>query len=91
MRECGVVMATTVAGLSELPPELVADPAAWYRAGGLERAATYPVASVAEAVGDAVGARGANRTLSERRAQAVVDYLEAVLPGLRRAAKAQWN
>jgi 3-oxoacyl-[acyl-carrier-protein] synthase II len=58
VRECGVVMATTVAGLSELPPELVADPAAWYRAGGLERAATYPVASVAEAVGDAVGARG---------------------------------
>jgi 3-oxoacyl-[acyl-carrier-protein] synthase II len=58
VRECGVVMATTVAGLSELRPQLVADPAAWYRAGGLERAATYPVASVAEAVGDAVGARG---------------------------------
>jgi 3-oxoacyl-[acyl-carrier-protein] synthase II len=58
VRECGVVMATTVAGLSELEPRLVADPAAWYRAGGLERAATYPVASVAEAVGDAVGARG---------------------------------
>lgn len=56
--ECGVVMATTVAGLSELPPQLVADPAAWYRAGGLARAATYPVSSVAEAVGDAVGARG---------------------------------
>jgi len=31
-------------------------------------------------------------TLSEaKRLQAVVDYLEAVLPGLRRAAKAQWN
>jgi 3-oxoacyl-[acyl-carrier-protein] synthase II len=58
VRECGVVMATTVAGLSELPPRMVADPAAWYRSGGLERAATYPVASVAEAVGDAVGARG---------------------------------
>jgi uncharacterized protein len=31
-------------------------------------------------------------TLSEaRRLEAVIDYLEAVLPGLRRAAKAQWN
>src|SRR5208283_1776091 len=58
VRECGVVMATTVAGLSELEPQLVADPARWYRAAGLERAASYPVARVAEAVGDAVGARG---------------------------------
>ncbi|MGO9231927.1 MAG: beta-ketoacyl-[acyl-carrier-protein] synthase family protein [Bryobacteraceae bacterium] len=58
VRECGVVMATTVAGLSELELQLVADPARWYRAAGLERAASYPVASVAEAVGDAVGARG---------------------------------
>jgi Lon protease-like protein len=31
-------------------------------------------------------------TLSEaKRLQAVVDYLEAILPGLRRAAKARWN
>ena len=31
-------------------------------------------------------------TLSEaKRLQAVIGYLEAVLPGLRRAAKAQWN
>jgi len=31
-------------------------------------------------------------TLSEtKRLQAVVDYLEAILPALRRAAKAQWN
>src|ERR1017187_8336649 len=58
LRECGVVMASTVAGLSELEPRLVVDPAAWYRAGGLERAATYAVASGAEAVADAVGARG---------------------------------
>ena len=56
--DTGVVMATTVAGLSELEPRLVADPAQWYRNGGLERAATYPVATLAEAVGDAVGARG---------------------------------
>jgi 3-oxoacyl-[acyl-carrier-protein] synthase II len=56
--DTGVVMATTVAGLSELEPRLVLDPAQWYRDGGLERAATYPVATVAEAVGDALGARG---------------------------------
>ena len=56
--DCGVVMATTVAGLSELEPRLVVDPAAWYRGGNLERAATYPIATMAEAVGDAVGARG---------------------------------
>jgi 3-oxoacyl-[acyl-carrier-protein] synthase II len=56
--DTGVVMATTVAGLSELEPRLVLDPAQWYRDGGLERAATYPVATVAEVVGDAVGARG---------------------------------
>ena len=56
--DTGVVMATTVAGLSELEPRLVLDPARWYRDGGLERAATYPVATLAEAVGDAVGALG---------------------------------
>jgi 3-oxoacyl-[acyl-carrier-protein] synthase II len=56
--DTGVVMATTVAGLSELEPRLVLDPAQWYRDGGLERAASYPVATVAEAVGDALGARG---------------------------------
>src|SRR5664279_1755558 len=58
LEDTGVVMATTVAGLSELEPRLVLDPAQWYRDGGLERAATYPVATVAEAVGDALGARG---------------------------------
>ena len=58
LEDTGVVMATTVAGLSELEPRLVLDPAQWYRDGGLERAATYPVATVAEALGDALGARG---------------------------------
>lgn len=58
LEDTGVVMATTVAGLSELEPRLVLDPARWYRDGGLQRAATYPVATVAEAVGDALGVRG---------------------------------
>jgi 3-oxoacyl-[acyl-carrier-protein] synthase II len=56
--DSGVVMATTVAGLSELEPELVSDPAAWYRRGGLGRAACYPITHVAEAAGDCLGAGG---------------------------------
>ena len=57
-RESGVVMATTVAGLTETAPEIAQDPAAWYRRGGLKRAASYPVAHVADAVGDHLGIRG---------------------------------
>jgi 3-oxoacyl-[acyl-carrier-protein] synthase II len=54
----GVFMASTVAGLSEIDPEIAADPAAWYRCGGLSRAATYPAAHVADAVGEHLGIRG---------------------------------
>jgi 3-oxoacyl-(acyl-carrier-protein) synthase len=57
-QESGVVMATTVAGLTETAPEIAQDPAAWYRRGGLKRAASYPVAHVADAVGDHLGIRG---------------------------------
>jgi 3-oxoacyl-(acyl-carrier-protein) synthase len=57
-RESGVVMASTVAGLTEIDPEIAQDPAAWYRGGGLTRAASYPVAHVADAVGDHLGIRG---------------------------------
>jgi len=42
LRDTGVVMATTVAGLGELEPQLVADPAAWYRAGGLPTRGDLP-------------------------------------------------
>ena len=52
-------MASTVAGLSEIEPEIAQDPAAWYRHdGGLLRAASYPPAHVAEAVGDHLGMSG---------------------------------
>jgi 3-oxoacyl-[acyl-carrier-protein] synthase II len=54
----GVFMASTVAGLSEIDPEIAGDPAAWYRRGGLSRAATYPAARVADAVGERLGIRG---------------------------------
>jgi 3-oxoacyl-[acyl-carrier-protein] synthase II len=57
-RESGVVMASTVAGLTEIDPGIAQDPAAWYRHGGLSRAATYPVAHVADAVGEHLGLRG---------------------------------
>jgi 3-oxoacyl-[acyl-carrier-protein] synthase II len=57
-RESGVVMASTVAGLTEIDPGIAQDPAAWYRHGGLARAATYPVARVADAVGEHLGLRG---------------------------------
>jgi len=57
-RESGVVMASTVAGLTEIDPGIAHDPAAWYRRGGLSRAASYPVARVADAVGEHLGLHG---------------------------------
>jgi 3-oxoacyl-[acyl-carrier-protein] synthase II len=57
-RESGVVMASTVAGLSEIEPAIAQDPAAWYRQGGLLRAASYPAAHVADAVGEHLGVHG---------------------------------
>jgi 3-oxoacyl-(acyl-carrier-protein) synthase len=57
-RESAVVMATTVAGLTEIDPEIAQDPAAWYRRGGLKRASSYPVTHVADAVGDHLGISG---------------------------------
>jgi 3-oxoacyl-[acyl-carrier-protein] synthase II len=57
-RESGVMMASTVAGLSEIDPGIAEDPAAWYRRDGLARAATYPPARVADAVGEDLGVCG---------------------------------
>ena len=58
-RESGVFMASTVAGLSEIDPGIAEDPSAWYRrGGGLARAASYPPARVADAVGEHLGIRG---------------------------------
>jgi 3-oxoacyl-[acyl-carrier-protein] synthase II len=60
----GVFMASTVAGLSEIDPEMAEDPAAWYKRGGLERAASYPPARVADAVGEHLGVRGPRCAIS---------------------------
>ena len=56
--ETGVIIASTVAGLTEIEPAIVKDPAAWYRNGGLARAASYPVAHVVDAVGEYLGLTG---------------------------------
>jgi 3-oxoacyl-[acyl-carrier-protein] synthase II len=58
LRESGIVMASTVAGLTEIDPEISRGPAAWYRHGGLSRAATYPVSRVAASVGEHLGILG---------------------------------
>jgi 3-oxoacyl-[acyl-carrier-protein] synthase II len=63
-RESGVVMATTVGGLSEIDPEIGQDSAEWYRRGGLSRASTYPVAHVAVTVAERLGMRGPNCAVS---------------------------
>ena len=58
-RESGIVMASTVGGLTEIDTGIAKDPAAWYRRpGGLLRAASYPLAHVADAVGEHFGIRG---------------------------------
>jgi 3-oxoacyl-[acyl-carrier-protein] synthase II len=57
-RESGVVMASTVAGLTEIEPSIVQDPIAWYRRNGLQQAASYPVSRVADSVGEQLGICG---------------------------------
>jgi len=63
-RESGVVMASTVAGLSEIDPEIARDSAAWYRHGGLARASSYPVSRVASSVVEQLGVHGPNCAVS---------------------------
>lgn len=57
-RESGIVIASTVAGLSEIDPGIAKDPAAWYRNGGLARASSYSVGHVAASVGEHLGIHG---------------------------------
>ncbi len=56
--ESGIVMASTVAGLTEIDPEIAHGPAAWYRHGGLSRAASYSVSRVSASVGEHLGIQG---------------------------------
>jgi len=64
LRGSGVFMASTVAGLSEIDPEIAEDPAAWYKRGGLARATSYPPARVADGVGEYLGLRGPRCAIS---------------------------
>jgi 3-oxoacyl-[acyl-carrier-protein] synthase II len=65
VRESGIVMASTLGGLTEIDTGIAKDPAAWYRRpGGLLRAASYPFAHVADAVGDHFGIRGPRCAIS---------------------------
>jgi 3-oxoacyl-[acyl-carrier-protein] synthase II len=57
-RQSGVVMATTVAGLTEIDPGIAHDSAAWYRRNGLWPAASYPMTRVADSVGEHLGTHG---------------------------------
>ncbi len=64
-RESGIVMASTVGGLTEIDTGIAKDPAAWYRRpGGLLRAASYPFAHVADAVGEHFGIQGPRCAIS---------------------------
>ncbi|HEY1660593.1 MAG TPA: beta-ketoacyl-[acyl-carrier-protein] synthase family protein [Candidatus Sulfotelmatobacter sp.] len=64
-RDGGVVMASTLGGLTEIDTGIAKDPAAWFRRpGGLLRAASYPFAHVADAVGERFKIRGPRCAIS---------------------------
>ena len=54
----GAIIATTVAGLSEIGPAIVSDPRQYYRAGGFASATSYQPSHPADAVGAWLGLRG---------------------------------
>ncbi len=57
-RQCAVVVASTVAGLSDIDAVAGREPAKYYRSGGLRRASTYPVSHVADSVAASLGLGG---------------------------------
>ena len=64
-REAGIAMASTLGGLTEIDTGIAKDPGPWYRRpGGLSRAASYPFAHVADAVGNHFGIRGPRCAIS---------------------------
>jgi 3-oxoacyl-[acyl-carrier-protein] synthase II len=61
----GMIMASTLGGLTEIDTGIAKDPAAWYRSpSGLLRAASYPFAHVADAVGEHFGILGPRCAIS---------------------------
>jgi 3-oxoacyl-[acyl-carrier-protein] synthase II len=75
--DVGVIMATTVSGLTEIDPEAVRDPAAWYRNGGLSRGASYPVSHVADAVGEYLGLAGPRMAVTVACASGAISMILA--------------
>jgi 3-oxoacyl-[acyl-carrier-protein] synthase II len=64
-RDSGVLMANTVGGLTEIDTGIAKDPAAWFRRpGGLLRGSSFPIAQVADAVGEHFGIRGPRCAIS---------------------------
>jgi 3-oxoacyl-[acyl-carrier-protein] synthase II len=57
-RESGVLIASTVGGLSDIDSAIYPDPAAWYRQGNLARARSYSAARVAASVGEHLDIHG---------------------------------
>jgi 3-oxoacyl-[acyl-carrier-protein] synthase II len=63
--DSGIVIASTLGGLTEINTGIAKDPAAWYRRpGGLLRAASYPFAHVADVVGERFHIRGPRCAIS---------------------------
>ena len=76
-RESGIVMASTVAGLTEIDPEISRGPAAWYRHGGLSRAASYSVSRVAASVGERLDIQGPSCAVSVACASGAISVVLA--------------
>jgi 3-oxoacyl-(acyl-carrier-protein) synthase len=64
LRASGIIMASTVAGLSEIDAEIARGAADWYRHGGLKRASSFSVSCVGAAVGKHLKIDGPNCTVS---------------------------
>ncbi len=58
LADSGAVIATTVAGLTGIAPEIGCDPAAYYRNGGFSAVTTYQNSHAADAVGAWLGLEG---------------------------------
>jgi len=56
--QSGAVVATTVGGLPEIDPEIVADPRRYYRKGAFSTVTSYPNSHVADAVSADLGLKG---------------------------------
>ena len=60
----GAVVATTVAGLSDIEPEIATNPAGYYRRGGFAAASAYPNSHVSDAVAAYLGLQGPSFAVS---------------------------